>query len=88
MPPQRSRRRSRITTTPVGNVYYAGRVLVAESLQMTEEVRTLLMAGTALGEVEKAALNSRALQPFSSYAAQLMARKMISASEALLAVSE
>lgn len=67
---------------------YAGRVLVAESLQMTEEVRTLLMAGTALGEVEKAALNSRALQPFSSYAAQLMARKMISASEALLAVSE
>ncbi len=67
---------------------YAGRVLVVESMQFTDATRDALMAGEALGEVEKSARAQGAFVPFSAYAAMLMARRMISASEALLAVAD
>lgn len=67
---------------------YAGRVLVLESMQFTDAIRDALMAGEALGEIERAALAAGTFQPFSAYASLLMARRMISASEALLAVAD
>jgi type II secretory ATPase GspE/PulE/Tfp pilus assembly ATPase PilB-like protein len=67
---------------------YAGRVLVIESLQMTDATRDALMAGHALGEIEKTACAAGSFLPFSAYASQLMVRRMISASEALLAVAD
>lgn len=67
---------------------YAGRVLVLESMQLTDATRDALMAGEALGDIERAAMAAGTFQPFSSYASLLMARRMISASEALLAVAD
>ncbi len=67
---------------------YAGRVLVLESMQLTDATRDALMAGEALGEIERAALAAGTFQPFAAYASLLMARRMISASEALLAVAD
>ncbi|MFO0605654.1 MAG: ATPase, T2SS/T4P/T4SS family [Polyangiales bacterium] len=71
-----------------GGTGHAGRVLVVESLQLNDATRDALMAGEALGEVERAARAAGTFVPFASYASLLMARKMISASEALLAVAD
>ena len=71
-----------------GGTGYVGRVLVVESMQLGDATRDALMAGEALGEIERAAKAAGTFVPFASYAALLMARKMISASEALLAVAE
>lgn len=67
---------------------YQGRVLVVEHLQVSEATRDALMAGEALGDILRAAQERRAWQPFHASAALLMARKLISPSEALLAVAE
>jgi type IV pilus assembly protein PilB len=71
-----------------GGTGYVGRVLVVESMQLGDATRDALMAGEALGDIEKAARAAGTFVPFASYASLLMARKMISASEALLAVAE
>lgn len=67
---------------------YAGRVLVIESMQMSDATRDALMAGEALGDITRAARAANAFIPFAAYASLLMARRMIAASEALLAVAE
>lgn len=67
---------------------YAGRVAVVETLQLTDELRDALMAGEALASVEQTARARKLLAPFAGYAASLMARKMVAASEALLAVMD
>jgi type IV pilus assembly protein PilB len=71
-----------------GGTGYVGRVLVVESMQLNDATRDALMAGEALGEIERAAKAAGTFVPFATYASLLMARKMISASEALLAVAE
>lgn len=67
---------------------YAGRVAVIESLTLTEEVRTALMTGEGLAEVARVAAQARGYQTFAQGASYLMARKVIAATEALLAVAE
>jgi type IV pilus assembly protein PilB len=67
---------------------YAGRVLVLESMQLTDATRDGLMTGESLSDIERAAQAAGTFQPFASYASLLMARRMISASEALLAVAD
>jgi type IV pilus assembly protein PilB len=67
---------------------HAGRVLVVESLQVTDTIRDALMADETPGEIEKQAQSKGSFQSFSAYASLLMARRMISASEALLAVAD
>jgi type IV pilus assembly protein PilB len=67
---------------------HLGRVLVVEALQINDATRDALMAGEALGEIERSARSAGNFVPFASYASLLMARKMISASEALLAVAD
>ncbi len=49
--------------------------------------RNLLMGGVPLGDIEKQAVESGALTPFRRYAALMMARNLISPSEALLVVT-
>jgi type IV pilus assembly protein PilB len=66
---------------------YSGRVLVVETLQCTEKVRDAIIAGESLPEIERAALKEGAFVSFSAYASLLMARRMISPGEALLAVA-
>jgi type IV pilus assembly protein PilB len=66
---------------------YSGRVLVVETLQCTEKVRDGIIAGESLPDIERAALKEGAFVPFSAYASLLMARRMISPGEALLAVA-
>ena len=55
--------------------------------KLRDTTRNLLMAGVPLGEVDKQATDAGALIPFRRYAALLMARNLISPSEALLAVA-
>jgi type IV pilus assembly protein PilB len=70
-----------------GGTGYAGRVAVIEALELRDSSRNLLMAGVPLGDVEKQAAESGALMPFRRYASLLMARNLISPSEALLVVT-
>ena len=67
---------------------YAGRVAVVESLALNEDVRTALMTGEPLTDVARAASQAKLYQTFSQGASYLMARKLIAATEALLAVAE
>ncbi len=66
---------------------YAGRVAVLEALELKDNTKNMLMAGMALGDIEKNAAESGALTPFRRYASLLMARNLISPSEALLVVA-
>ena len=70
-----------------GGTGYVGRVAVIEALELRDTSKNLLMAGVPLGEIEKQAAESGALIPFRRYAALLMARNLISPSEALLVVT-
>jgi type II secretory ATPase GspE/PulE/Tfp pilus assembly ATPase PilB-like protein len=67
---------------------YAGRVAVTEGLALNEELRAALMTGDGFAELAKAAAQARALHTFAQCASFLMARKVIAATEALLAVAE
>jgi hypothetical protein len=51
-------------------------------------VRNALAAGRSLSEVEAVGLSTRALTPYSTYAAHLLSRQIISVSEALLTLAE
>jgi type II secretory ATPase GspE/PulE/Tfp pilus assembly ATPase PilB-like protein len=67
---------------------FLGRVAVFETLQTTDELLGLLMAGRPLAEVQRAAIESRALVPFQRYAARLLAQKVLAPSEALMIVAD
>lgn len=70
-----------------GQVGYVGRVAVLEMLQVTDAVRDAIMTHQPLSEVARLADSSGALYPFHRYAAHLMTRPLISASDALMAVA-
>src|SRR5207245_694082 len=65
---------------------YVGRAVVVESFQVTDESRAALSSGKPLAQVEPFALTSRALLPFSTYAAALLQKQIISATEVLAAL--
>jgi type IV pilus assembly protein PilB len=66
----------------------AGRAVVVEALTVTDELRNALGAGRPLAEVEALALQSGALLPFASYAAALLGRHLVGATEILGALAE
>jgi type IV pilus assembly protein PilB len=70
-----------------GQVGYVGRVAVIEALQVTDEIRDAIMTHQPLSEVARLAAASDALYSFQRYAAYLMARPLISAADALMAVA-
>lgn len=70
-----------------GRTGYLGRTAVIESLVVTDDIRNALMSGQPMNEVEKLALQSKALTPFHSYASYLMTRNLISGADALMAVA-
>ncbi|HYV65544.1 MAG TPA: hypothetical protein VE964_04830, partial [Myxococcales bacterium] len=59
-----------------------------ESFQVTDEARAALASGKPLSEIEPGALASRALLPFAGYAAALLQKQVISATEVLAALVE
>ena len=67
---------------------YVGRAVVVEAFQVTDEARAALSSGKPLAQVEPFALTSRALLPFSAYAAVLLQKQIISATEVLAALVE
>jgi type IV pilus assembly protein PilB len=67
---------------------HLGRVAVVEALQLTDEVRSGLMSGAPLGDLERIARETGVLFTFQRSASHLMARKIIAPSEALLVVAE
>lgn len=64
-----------------------GRVAIVESLRMTDELRSMLMAGQTLDEIVGVAERSHALIPFPSYASFMMEQQLIGPAEAMLAVA-
>jgi type IV pilus assembly protein PilB len=70
-----------------GHTGIGGRVVLAEVLQITDEIRAALMADKTLADIQDLALESKVLFPYRQYASYLMSRKLISASDALLAVA-
>ncbi|MEZ4391365.1 MAG: ATPase, T2SS/T4P/T4SS family [Polyangiales bacterium] len=71
-----------------GGTGYSGRVAVTECLSLNEELRAAMMTGEGLDEVMRGAARAKALHTFAQCASFLMARKVIAATEALLAVAE
>ena len=67
---------------------YVGRAIVAETLQVNDEVRNALASGKSLAEVEAVALATKAFLPFSGYAAALLQAGIVTPSEVLLAVAD
>ena len=67
---------------------YVGRALVVEVFQMTDEGRGALASGKPLAQIAPSAIISRALLPFAGYAAVLLQKQVISATEVLAALSE
>jgi type II secretory ATPase GspE/PulE/Tfp pilus assembly ATPase PilB-like protein len=66
----------------------AGRAVVVESLNVTDELRNAIAGGRSLPEIEALALQSGALFPFASYAAALLARQIAGPAEVLGALAE
>jgi len=66
----------------------SGRAVVVEALTVTDDLRNAIAAGRSLPEVEALALQSGALLPFSSYAAALLGRHLVGATELLGALAE
>ena len=64
-----------------------GRIAVVESLKISDEVSTALMADERLDNIEKMAMKSGSMIPFRRYASFLMTRKLIAPGDALLAVA-
>ena len=69
------------------NTGYVGRIAVVESLKVTEDIATALMAEARLDEIEKQAIRDDVMTPFRRYASFLLARKFIAPGDALLAVA-
>lgn len=67
---------------------FAGRAIVLEALQITDEIRNNLSAGRDLGEIGRIATQTEALISFRRYAAFLIGKNLISASDALLTVAD
>ena len=67
---------------------YVGRALVVEVFQMTDEGRGALASGKPLAQIAPSAITSRALLPFAGYAAVLLQKQVISATEVLAALVE
>ncbi len=77
---------------PVGcdacdNTGYKGRVAMVEFLKVTDEIRAALMADKSFSEIREMANESRDLVPFRQCASMLMARKLISGADALMAIA-
>ncbi|MBI5486973.1 MAG: Flp pilus assembly complex ATPase component TadA [Deltaproteobacteria bacterium] len=68
-------------------VGYTGRVAVIESLRINDEVRDAIMTHQPLTEIQKIATTTNAFFPFHRYGSHLMARSLISAADALMAVA-
>jgi type IV pilus assembly protein PilB len=66
---------------------YHGRVAVVEMLQLKDALRSAIMAGTSLADIERLATESNLLVSFRRSAIQLMSRQLISPSEALLTLA-
>ncbi len=67
---------------------YAGRIVVAECLQLTDELRTALMSGVPTPELSRLATDSKTLLSFSQCASFLMSRRAIDPTEALLTLAD
>jgi len=67
---------------------YVGRAVVVEAFQVTDEARAALASGKPLAQIAPFAITSRALLPFSGYAAALLQKQVISATEVLAALVE
>lgn len=70
-----------------GQTGFQGRIAVLESLQCNPDVRNAILLGQPLPEVARIATETKAYFPFHRYAAYLMARSLISAADALMAVA-
>jgi len=67
---------------------YVGRAVVVEAFQVTDEARAALASGRPLAQIAPFAITSRALLPFAGYAAALLQKQVISATEVLAALVE
>ena len=67
---------------------YVGRAVVVEAFQVTDEARVALASGRPLAQIVPFAITSRALLPFAGYAAALLQKQVISATEVLAALVE
>ena len=67
---------------------YVGRAVVVEAFQVTDEARAALSSGKPLAQIAPFAITSRALLPFYGYAAALLQKQVISATEVLAALVE
>jgi type IV pilus assembly protein PilB len=67
---------------------YVGRAVVVEAFQVTDEARAALASGRPLAQIAPFAITSRALLPFAAYAAALLQKQVISATEVLAALVE
>ena len=67
---------------------YGGRIVVMDSLQITDPVRNALAAGRPLEEIERLAFTENALLPFSAYATSLLSKQLIGAGEVLATLAD
>ena len=65
----------------------SGVVVLTEALAINDELRADLIAGTSLTDIERHASEAKQFVSFRQCASFLMSRKLISASEALMAIS-
>ncbi|MDH4281677.1 MAG: hypothetical protein OEV36_03405 [Myxococcales bacterium] len=63
-----------------------GRVAVIESMRLTDQIRSMLMANRPLGETIALADQTGALIEFPRYASFMMEQRLIGPAEALLSV--
>lgn len=66
---------------------FLGRVAILESMRLTDEVRSMLMANCPLGEAIELANRTGALVQFPHYASFMMEQRLIGPAEALLSVA-
>jgi type IV pilus assembly protein PilB len=66
---------------------FLGRVAVLESLRVTDEIRSMLMANRPLSDVIELAAQTGALVPFPHYVSFMMEQQLIGPAEALLSVA-
>jgi len=66
---------------------FIGRVAVVESMRLTDEIRSMLMANCSLGETIELARRTGALVQFPRYASFMMQQRLIGPAEALLSVA-
>ena len=66
---------------------YAGRIAIVEMLALDDSLRAQIMTGAPYTQIERAAIDAQLLYPFRRSAQALMAKRMISPAEALLALA-